>query len=336
MAKPPQSKRDLKSGAPEAEAPVAPLPRSDPGGGRDAGPEAGPEALPGGLYLISTPIGNAQDITLRALDVLARADAIAAEDTRETLKLMGLHGTARGGRPLISYHDRNAGRARPRLEALLAEGKALAYCSDAGTPLISDPGYRLVEMALAGGHEVTALPGASALLPALQLSGLPSDRFLFAGFLPAKPGARARTLGDLGGVPATLIFYESPHRLAESLAEMAQSLGPRAAAVARELTKRFEEVRRGTLADLATHYGAAARPKGEIVVVVAPPSETNHGPGEETVDAALRRALERSSVKDAAREVAETHKLQRRDVYARALAFAKERQNREADEERDS
>lgn len=283
-----------------------------------------------GLYLVPTPIGNAADITLRALDVLARADAIAAEDTRETLKLMQIHGIARGGRPLVAYHEHNAAEARPRIARLLDGGKSVAYATDAGTPLVSDPGFRLVALAREGGHPVHALPGASAVLPALQLSGLPTDRFLFAGFLPAKAAARRRALAELAAVPATLVFYESPRRLGSALAEMAAVLGSREAAVARELTKRFEEVRRGPLGTLAEAY-ASAPPKGEIVVVVAPPGDAPAST-EADLDAALAAALERQSVKDAAAAVAAETGTPRRTVYARALRLADARQRGEGPE----
>jgi 16S rRNA (cytidine1402-2'-O)-methyltransferase len=235
---------------------------------------------------------------------------------------MALHGIARAGRPLVAYHEHNAARQRPRVAALLEAGRSVACCSDAGTPLVSDPGYRLVQLAIEGGHPVTALPGASALLPALQLSGLPTDRFLFAGFLPAKPGQRRTALAELAPVPATLVFYESPHRLAESLADMAHTLGPRAAAVSRELTKRFEETVRGPLPDLAARFAGDARPRGEIVVVVAPPEPGAAAAAPaETLDEALAAALEGRSVKDAAREVATRLGLPRREVYERALAL---------------
>ena len=276
--------------------------------------------LPGGLYLVATPIGNSADVTLRALDVLARADALCAEDTRRTRKLMDMHGIALGDRPMISYNDRNAPARRPRVEGWLAEGRSVAYCTDAGTPLVSDPGYRLVEAAIAGGHAVTAVPGASALLTALVVAGLPTDRFLFAGFLPSKAGARRAALAELAAVPATLVFYESARRLAASLADMAGALGgAREAAVARELTKRFEEVRRERLDTLAAAYGSQEPPKGEVVVLVGPPAAGAAAEEAPSLDAALEQALETLSVKDAVREVAARLGLPRRDVYARAL-----------------
>jgi 16S rRNA (cytidine1402-2'-O)-methyltransferase len=278
-----------------------------------------------GLYLVATPIGNAADITLRALDVLARADAIAAEDTRETRKLMEMHGIALAGRPMVSYHDRNGAARRPQIMAWLREGKSVAYCSDAGTPLVADPGYRLAEAAVAEGLGLTAIPGASAVLTALSLAGLPTDRFLFAGFLPPKQGARKKVLSELATVPATLIFYESPRRLAAALADMTDILGgARAAAVARELTKKFEQVRRGQLGELAGQYAAEDPPRGEVVVLVGPPDPAvAQARSTASLDGELTAALAGLSVKDAAREVAAKLGLPRRDVYARALELAK-------------
>jgi 16S rRNA (cytidine1402-2'-O)-methyltransferase len=278
-----------------------------------------------GLYLVATPIGHASDITLRALDVLARADAIAAEDTRQTRKLMDIHGISLNGRPMVSYHDRNGAERRPRIASWLAEGRSVAYCSDAGTPLVADPGYRLAQMAIDEGFAMTAVPGASAVLTALSLSGLPTDRFFFAGFLPPKTVGRQKALAGLATVPATLIFYESPRRLAAALADMAAVLGDRPAAVARELTKRFEEVRRDSLSALAARYADAA-PRGEIVVVVGPPGTGTPVEAEpQTLDDAVAEALETLSVKDAARLVATNLGLPRRDVYARALEIAAQR-----------
>lgn len=282
-------------------------------------------ALESGLYLVATPIGNAADITLRALDVLARADAIAAEDTRQTRKLMAMHGIALAGRPMISYHDRNGAERRPRILAWLREGMSVAYCSDAGTPLVADPGYRLAEAAMAEGLGLTAIPGASAVLTALSLAGLPTDRFLFAGFLPPKRGARKKVLGDLAAVPATLVFYESPRRLANALTDMAEVLGgARPAAVARELTKKFEQVRRAPLGELARQYAAEDAPKGEVVVLVGPPDPAAaQAKSAASLDGELTAALATLSVKDAAREVAARLGLPRRDVYARALKLAR-------------
>jgi 16S rRNA (cytidine1402-2'-O)-methyltransferase len=273
-----------------------------------------------GLYLVATPIGNARDITLRAMDVLAGADVVAAEDTRHTGRLLEILGIRRSGR-LVPYHDHNGAAQRPRLLAALAEGRSVALVSDAGTPLVADPGYRLAAEAIAAGHAVTAVPGASAVLAALAVAGLPTDRFLFAGFLPPKSPARRRTLAELAAVPASLVLYESPRRLAASLADMAAVLGgARPAAVCRELTKRFEETRRGSLAELADAY-AGGEPKGEIVVVVGPPPEQRAG--REALDAALSEALETLSVKDAAAVVAAALGLPRREVYARALEMGR-------------
>ncbi len=271
-----------------------------------------------GLYLVATPIGTARDITLRALDILRTADVIAAEDTRQARKLMDIHGIPLAGRTLLPYHDHNGAQQRPKLLRALAEGRSVALVSDAGTPLLADPGYRLATEAIAAGLPVTAAPGASALLAALAVAGLPTDRFLFAGFLPPRAGARATALTELAATPATLVFYESPRRLAAALAAMAAALGPdRPAAVCRELTKRFEEVRRAPLATLAAHYAAEGAPKGEVVVVVGPPVPAP--PTEATLDDRLRAALATHSLKDAAAAVAAELALPRKAVYARAL-----------------
>lgn len=271
-----------------------------------------------GLYLVATPIGAARDITLRALDILGSADLLAAEDTRQTRKLLDIHGVKRAGRTIIPYHDHNGAAQRPRLLEALAEGKSVALVSDAGTPLVADPGYRIAVEAIAAGYNVVAAPGASAVLAALSVAGLPTDRFLFSGFLPPREMARKRSLAELAAVPATLVFYESPRRLADCLAAMVEVFGgARSAAVCRELTKRFEETRRGTLAELAADYAQGPDPKGEIVVLVGPPLEVEVT--EDALDAALGRALAHLSVKDAAAEVAEALDLPRRRVYARAL-----------------
>ena len=267
---------------------------------------------------MATPIGNAADITLRALDILARVDVIACEDTRVSAKLLQRHGIAA---PLLAYHEHNAERMRPVLLGRVAEGQAVALISDAGTPLVSDPGFKLVRQAIADGLRIQMLPGASAPIAALVLSGLPSDRFLFAGFLDSRTTARRRELGELAAVRATLIFFESAQRLAASLADMAGELGDRPAAVARELTKLYEEVRHGTLAELARHYAEAGPPKGEIVVVVGPPLPAA-APSDADLDARLKAALARLTLRDAASEVALALGLKRRDVYARALELA--------------
>ncbi len=269
-----------------------------------------------GLVVIATPIGNADDITLRALAGLREADVIACEDTRVTGKLMARHGVAT---PLVAFHEHNAARMRPLLLARLARGETVALVSDAGTPLVSDPGYKLVRAAIAADIAVTTLPGASAPLAALVVSGMPTDRFLFAGFLPPRSAGRRAALADLVPVRASLVFFESAGRLAESLADMAAMLGRRDAAVARELTKLFEEVRRGALADLAAHYADAGPPKGEIVIVVAPPAQ-DAAIDESLLDAALDRALAQMSLRDAVAAVTAATGLPRRTVYARALA----------------
>lgn len=274
-------------------------------------------SLPAGLHVVATPIGNRGDITLRAVAALRAADLIACEDTRVSGPFVRGLGAAA---PLVAYHDHNAARVRPELLRRMAEGAAVALVSDAGTPLVSDPGYRLVAECVARGIAVTTLPGASAPLAALVLSGLPSDRFLFAGFLPPKAGARGTALRELAGVPATLVFFETAPRLADCLAQMVDELGDRPAAVARELTKLHEEVRRGLLSELARHYAEAGPPRGEIVVVVGPPLPAPP-PDADDVDARLRGALATMRVKDAATAVADATGLPRREVYARALAL---------------
>ncbi len=263
------------------------------------------------------PIGNARDITLRALDTLAAVNAIACEDMRVTGKLLALYGISGS---LISYHDHNADKMRPAILRRIAEGQSVALVSDAGTPLISDPGYKLVRAAQEQGLPVTCLPGASAPLTGLLLSGLPSDRFMFAGFPPSRSTARRNFLADLVDIAATLIFFESAKRLPNSLADMAATLGDREAAVTRELTKRFEEARHGTLPALADHYGTAGPPKGEVVVVVGPPAGPQAADDTE-VDAMLRDALARLSLRDAVAAVAVACGRSRRVVYQRALAL---------------
>jgi 16S rRNA (cytidine1402-2'-O)-methyltransferase len=271
-----------------------------------------------GLAVVATPIGNMLDITLRALATLRAADVITCEDTRVTQKLLARHGIER---PLLAYHDHNAERMRPLLLDRLRRGELVALVCDAGTPLISDPGFKLVQAALAEGLPVTTLPGASAPLAALVLSGLPSDRFLFAGFLPPKGAARRRALAELAAVPATLVFFESAPRLAAALTDMAAVLGLRQAAVARELTKLFEEVRRGELAELAAHYREAGKPRGELVVVVGPAAETA-GLAGTALDEQLKAALAQMSVRDASEAVAAATGRKRREVYQRALLLA--------------
>ena len=279
-----------------------------------------PASLAPGLYLVATPIGNARDITLRALDVLAGADALAAEDTRTLRKLLAIHGISLGDRPLIAYHDHSGPGTRDRIVARITDGQAVAYASEAGTPLIADPGFALARAVAAAGLGVTALPGASAVLAALSLSGLPTDRFTFAGFAPNADGARRRFLDGLSGAPGTLIFYESPRRVAKFLAAAVAVFGPdRPAALARELTKKFEEVRRGTLAELLAGLETGVM-KGEVVVLIgAGPDARRATP--EAIDAALSDAMARLSVKDAAAEVAAALGLKKRDLYQRALAL---------------
>jgi 16S rRNA (cytidine1402-2'-O)-methyltransferase len=307
-------------------------PLEQPGKSRDssapslAANRGGLAAAPG-LHVLATPIGNASDISLRALEVLRACDVIAAEDTRVTAKLLAIHGISR---PLIAYNDHNAAGMRPKILARLAAGQAVVLVSDAGTPLVSDPGYKLVRAALAAGFRVEAVPGPSAVLTALTLSGLPSDRFLFAGFLPSRAGERARALCELAAVPATLIFFESAQRLTESLSAMADVLGERQAVVARELTKRHEEVRRGSLRELAAHYGGAGAPKGEVTLVVGPPLE--EGPDFARIDAALAQALAFMPVKAAAEMIAALTGASRKQVYDRALEY---RSNEHEDDERE-
>jgi 16S rRNA (cytidine1402-2'-O)-methyltransferase len=271
-----------------------------------------------GLYVVATPIGNLGDISLRALAVLAAADAIACEDTRVTARLLDRYGIAT---PLTPYHDHNAATARPKLLARLADGEALALVSDAGTPLISDPGYKLVREAVAAGHAVTTVPGASSVMAALTLAGLPTDRFFFEGFLPPTAGKREKRIAELAAIPATLVLFETGPRITASLADLAAGLGARETAICRELTKLHEEVRRGDLGILAAS-ASELETRGEFVIVIAPPSDA--APAEAgDVDALLRAALTRVSVKDAVGEVAAATGLKRRDVYQRALALTK-------------
>lgn len=274
------------------------------------------EQLEPGLYMVATPIGAARDITLRALDILETVDVIAAEDTRNTRRLLEIHGVSLGGRPLIAYHDHNGPKQRPKLLQLIEEGQSVAYVSDAGTPLVADPGFVLAREAAAQGLTVRAAPGPSALLAALVVSGLPSDRFLFAGFLPSAQAARDRAIREVADVPATLVFFETAKRCKESLHALCAILGEeREAALCRELTKKFEEVRRATLGDLLVDVEANP-PKGEIVLVI---DRARRAATAEERDAMLDEALETLSVKDAARHVAEALGLPRRDVYQAAL-----------------
>jgi 16S rRNA (cytidine1402-2'-O)-methyltransferase len=276
-------------------------------------------ALPGGLYLVATPIGNLRDMTLRALETLAAADLVACEDTRVTRKLFEHYGLSA---PLIAYHDHNAETARPKILERLAAGGVVALVSDAGTPLISDPGFKLARAAIAEGRTVTAAPGASSVLTALSVAGLPTDRFFFEGFLPAKEGARRARIAALARLPATLVLFESGTRIAATLADLAAGFGPREAAICRELTKLHEEVRRGGLASLAQDYAAGAETRGEFVLVIAPPAD-EAPPSAGEIDTMLRAALARTTLKDAVAEVAAATGEPRRAVYSRALELAK-------------
>lgn len=269
-----------------------------------------------GLYLVATPIGNAADITLRALALLSHADLVACEDSRVTGPLLKRYGI---DTPLFPYHEHNAAKVRPQLIEKLKGGAVVALVSDAGTPLVNDPGYKLVRTCIEEGVAVTALPGASAVLAGLSLSGLPTDRFLYAGFPPPKQAARRKWLAELGGIPATLVLLESAQRLADSLADMVAVLGPaREAAVARELTKKFEEVRRGPLSELAAHYAAAGAPKGEITLAIAPPADQPAATAAD-LDVALKEAMARLPLRQAVDEVAVLLNLGRKTVYGRAL-----------------
>jgi 16S rRNA (cytidine1402-2'-O)-methyltransferase len=280
----------------------------------NAGHASAPALAPG-LYITSTPIGNAADITLRALTVLRHCDAIVAEDTRVTSRLLALYGISR---PLLVYNDHNAAAMRPKLVERLASGARLALVSDAGTPLISDPGHKLVREARGLGLPVFPVPGSSAVLAALTASGLPSDRFFFAGFLPAKSGERRSALAKLKAIPATVIFFESAQRLGDALADMHAVLGAREAVVARELTKLHEEIVRAPLSELAAKY-ADIPPKGEIVVLVAAAAEEK--PDAVLIDSLLTQALAFMPVKAAAALVAEATASSKRAVYERALAL---------------
>lgn len=270
--------------------------------------------LKAGLYVVATPIGNAQDITVRALDVLRAVDVIACEDTRVTAKLLAIHGIRR---PLVACHDHNEAQAASALVARIRSGERVALVSDAGTPLVSDPGFRLIGACIAAGLAVVPVPGASAVLAALSVAGLPAERFFFQGFLPARTTARRKAIAELALVPATLVVLEAPHRLAAALADLAAGLGARPAAVTRELTKLFEEVRRGTLEELAQHYRDQPAVKGEVTLVIAPPlpkvADADHAL------ALLGEALKTASARDAARAVAAATGLSRRTLYQDAL-----------------
>ncbi len=277
--------------------------------------------LAAGLYFVATPIGTARDITLRALDVLASADVIAAEDTRSLRRLMEIHGVPLEGRRIQAYHDHSGAGTRSKIIEALDQGKSVAYASEAGMPLIADPGYDLGRLAAESGHLVTCAPGPSAALVALTLAGLPTDAFFFAGFLPNASGARRKRIEALRTIPGTLVFYESPKRVANSLGDLADVLGSdRQAALCRELTKKFEEVRRGSLGELA--YAYREKPvKGEVVLLV----DRSHSQSvnESDVEDALKKALETHSVRDAADLVAEMYSLPRRPIYQTALKLGK-------------
>ena len=281
------------------------------------------EPLAPGLYVVATPIGNLKDVSFRGLGVLAGADAVLAEDTRVTKTLLAHYGITT---PLVAYHEHSNAAVRERMIHRLKDGQALALVSDAGTPLVSDPGYKLVQAAIAEGVPVTPIPGPSAILTALVVSGLPTDRFFFEGFLPPKSAARRTRLGELAGIPGTLMLFEAPHRLPEMLGDAAAVLGGRQAVVARELTKLFETVRRGTLAELAAQFAAEGPPKGEIVVLIGEASEPRREEVDAALDERLHAALQRHSIKDAAALVADETGRPKREIYARALALAKDRE----------
>jgi len=281
-------------------------------------------ALPAGLHIVATPIGTARDITLRALDILASADILVAEDTRSLKKLLTLHNVPIDQRPVWSYHDHSSEKVRDRILAEIRAGRSVAYASEAGTPLVSDPGFDLVRATVQDGGSVSTAPGPSAVLAALTLAGLPTDRFAFLGFLPSKAGPRRKTLSSFAQLPATLVMYESPRRVQDTLAELCDSLGPdRDAALCREMTKHFEEILRAPLAALRDSL-AGRDIKGECVIAIGPPTAQSVDP--DAVDRALADALSRGSLRDAASEIADVFGISRKDVYARALSHAPARQ----------
>jgi len=282
------------------------------------------QSLEAGLYFVATPIGAARDITLRGLDILSCADVLAAEDTRNTRRLLDIHAIGLKGRPLVAYHDHNGSAQRPKLLAAIEAGKSVAYVSDAGTPLISDPGYALARAVIEKNLKVVAAPGASAVLTALCVAGLPTDHFFFAGFLPQKKAARQKTLVSMRDIPGSLVFFENAKRVGKTLSDMVQTLGgDRQAAVCRELTKKFEETRRGSVSELAAFY-ANETPKGEIVLLVAPPQDREIT--DEDLTLALRQALaEGGSLRDAVDFVVTGTGLSRKRVYQRALKLEKEK-----------
>ncbi len=277
--------------------------------------------LAAGLYFVATPIGTARDITLRALDILASADVIAAEDTRSLRRLMEIHGIPLDGRRVHAYHDHSGAGARGKIMDALAQGQSVAYASEAGMPLIADPGYDLGRQAAEAGYTVTCAPGPSAALAALTLAGLPTDAFFFAGFLPNASGARRSRIEALRDIPGTLVFYESPKRVASSLSDLSDVLGAdRQAALCRELTKKFEEIKRGTLGELAQAYQGQTV-KGEVVLLV----DRSHSQSvnESDVEEALKQALQTHSVRDAADLVSQMYDLPRRPIYQKALKLGK-------------
>lgn len=291
--------------------------KSAPGGRRTfliGESEVAARPLDAALYLVATPIGNLGDITLRALETLAAADVLACEDTRVTRNLLSRYGIRQ--RP-VAYHEHNAAEAGPALVAAVAEGRSVALVSDAGTPLVSDPGYRLVSEMIEAGLRVVPIPGASAPLAALSASGLPTDSFFFAGFLPVRDGQRRQRLEALRAVPATLVFFESPRRLDDALSAMAEVLGDRPAVVGRELTKAFEEFRRGSLVELAVHYASADTPKGEVVVCVGPPAEDAAAPPD--VDRLLLSLSAEMGASKAASEAARLTGQPKPGLYRRLL-----------------
>ncbi|WP_293800782.1 16S rRNA (cytidine(1402)-2'-O)-methyltransferase [uncultured Bosea sp.] len=285
------------------------------------GLKAEAEPLAPGLHIVATPIGNLRDISFRALATLAAADAILAEDTRTSKTLLAHYGIST---PLLPYHEHNAAQMRPKVLAKLRDGGKLALISDAGTPLVSDPGYKLVAELVAEGLAVTGIPGPSAVLAALVLAGLPTDRFFFEGFLPPKSGGRRTRLTELAAIPGTLVFFESPRRLAEMLADAAAVLGARPGAVARELTKFYETVRRGTLPELAAHYEREEEARGEIVVIIGPPGAADLVTSDGAIDERLRAAMAKVSLKEAVAQVAAETGQPRRKVYARALELTRD------------
>lgn len=284
-------------------------------------PDNGPESLEPGLYLVATPIGNLQDITVRGYRTLAKADVVACEDTRVSGKLLQAYGLKK---PLMLYHDHNADTQRPKIIEKILSGESIALISDAGTPLISDPGYKLVKDCAAQGIQIYSLPGANAVLTALQLSALPTDSFSFLGFLPVKSGARKTALGGWKDVQGSLIIFETAPRLEDSLGDMIDVLGDRPAALTRELTKMFEDVWRGTLSTLLARVQKDGQPKGEIVLVVGGASDEAPSLSDADLDKMLRKVLQSKSVRDAVDDIVATTGLKRKAVYDRALALQKE------------